>query len=181
MFERMIAGLRRRFVNFVLKMSARRSKKSELSLKTCWKEIRSCLVFWPSEGLELPSADIVLNRLRERFPEAALTVLALPGMGASLPQDMDAKVIQVDRKSINILGLPHRSLKDEVIDVRADVAVDLSPGFNPLTAYLCLISRARIGITFADPRCDAAYNFQIAPHPSRTGKDRYRVLAKYIG
>jgi len=176
-----LSGLRRRIVKYALGYYNRRSKTTELTLRNCWENVRSCLVLWPAEGLDIVAAEIVLNRLQERFPDATKTVLALPGIGASTPSGMKVKVIHADKHSFNILGMPHRRLKDEVIDVRADVAVDLSPAFNVLSAYFCRISRARISISFADPRGDTAYNYQVAPGPRREGLDRYRTLARYIG
>lgn len=181
MLKRLIDNLRWKCVDYALKYSAGRSKKNELSLRNCWDEIDSCLVFWPGEGLDVTAAEIVLRRLRDRFPGAKLTVIALPGIGASPPPGMNVKVIQVKKDSLNLFGLPVRHFKDDVIDVRADVTVDLSPEYNPLAAYLCLISKARINIAFADKRGDPTFNYQIAPDPRKVGIDRYRVLAAYIG
>ncbi len=181
MTNRLLSSVRRRFVGWALWLSVRRGKVATLSLGNCWDDVKSCLVCWPAEGLDVTAADIVLSRLRDRFPQASLTVLAMPGIGASPPAGLEVHVVQIDRKSINLLGLPLRRLKDEVLDIRADVAVDLSPVYDPLTAYLCWISRARITIAFADPQCDLAYNYQVAPDPKREGLDRYRALARYIG
>ena len=168
-------------VSWALWSYNRKSKSSELVIRDCWEGVKSCLVIWPGEGLDIIAAEIVLNRLRERFPLATLTVSALPGIGASLISDLNVKVIQIDRKMFNFFGLPLRGLRDELLDIRADVAVDLSPVFNVISAYLCRISRARICVSFADPRGDMAYNYQIAPGPNREGLDRYRALARYIG
>jgi len=181
MVNRLLANIRNRIVNWALWLSFKRGKVSELSLRHCWDGVKSCMVCWPGEGLDITAADIILSRLRERFPQAVLTILAMPGVGASPPPGLNIHIVQVDRKSINFLGLPLRRLKDEVLDIRADVAVDLSSEYNPLSAYLCQISRARISVAFADPQGDLAYNYQFAPHPSREGLDRYRALARYIG
>ncbi len=181
MLNRLMDSFRWRCVDFVLRFSARHSRRNELSLRNCWNEIGSCLVFWPSEGLDVMSAEVVLRRLSDRFPEAKLTVIALPGIGASTPPDMNVKVIDMGKDSLNFFGLPVKRLRDEVIDVRADVAVDLSPEYNPLAAYLCLTSRARVNVAFADTRGDPAFNYQIAPDPGKGGVERYRVLADYIG
>ena len=99
----------------------------------------------------------------------------------SPPLEIAVKVINIQKKSLNILGLPLRQLKDEIIDIRPDIAIDLSPDYDSLAAYLCRTSRAKVSIAFANHQGDLAYNYQVAPHPSRVGLDRYRVLAKYIG
>ncbi|NQT35077.1 hypothetical protein HQ587_07800 [bacterium] len=177
----MLENIRRHFVSWAMQLSARRSKINEFSLKDCWSEVNNCLICWPSEGMDITAADIVLSRLQERFPDAALTVLALPGVGASMPSGINAKIIQMNKKSLSVLGLPTKRMRDEVVDIRADVAVDISAEYNPLSAYLCQISRARVSVAFADSRGDLAYNFQVAPRPERQGLDRYRALARYIG
>jgi hypothetical protein len=181
MIDRFLNSIRRHIIRWALGSYDQQSKTTELSLCKCWENVGSCLVLWPAKGLDIVAAEIVLNRLQERFPGTCITLLALPGIGASPPQEMNVKVIHVDKKSFNILGLPQRRLRDEILAVRADVAIDLSPKFNVLSAYLCRISRARISISFADPRGDSAYNFQVAPGPKREGLDRYRTLARYIG
>ena len=181
MVNRLLEEMRKRIVSWALWSYNRHGKPPELVMRSCWDNIKSCLVFWPGEGLDIIAAEIVLNRLRERFPLATLTVLAMPGVGASPPSNVSVRVIQIDRKMFNFTGLPIRILKDELLDLRADMAVDLSPEFNVMSAYLCRISRARICISFADSKGDLVYNYQVAPGPQREGLDRYRALARYIG
>jgi len=181
MFKRLKNSFQNKCLNLAISFTIRRSKPKELSLRNCWDEVLNCMVFWPGEGLEVKAAEIVIMRLENRFPNAKLTIAALPGIGASLPQYVKAKVIEIEESSFNLFGLPVKALRDEILDVRADIAVDLSSEYNPLVAFLCLISRSRVCVAFADLRGDSVFNFQIAPNPVREGIDRYRVMANYIG
>ncbi|MCF7810151.1 hypothetical protein K9N50_04090 [bacterium] len=168
-------------LNLMIGFSINRRQSKELSLRNCWDDVLNCLLFWPGDGLDVKAADIVIMRIKKRFQGVKLTVVALPGIGASLPQDVEAKIIEINKGSLNLFGMPVRALKDEILDIRADLAVNLSPEYNPLASYLCLISRAKVSVSFADLRGDSVFNFQIAPNPDREGIDRYRVMANYIG
>ena len=125
-------------------------------------------------------AEIVFQRISERFSEADLTVISFHGSETPV-QDFKLRVIQVTPDDLNPFGLPKKTLKRTILDVEPDVSVDLSETFNPLSAYICMISGARIKIGFAMQNSDLVFNYQVAPRPERTGLDRYRVLAQYIG
>ena len=181
MINRLRENITERLLTWALWWIVRREIMQEISLRECWKEVKSCLVFWPGDGLDVSAGKIILKRLRLRFPNATLTILSLPGIGASPPYDMAVKIIKIEKESLNFLGFPLKVFRNQLDEVKADLAVDLSLDYNPLSAYLCKLSKARISMSFADPRCDMAYNFQIAPQPGRQVLDRYRVMARYIG
>jgi hypothetical protein len=181
MLRRIKNGFHDKCLNLMIRFLVNRSQPKELSLRNCWDDVLNCLLFWPGEGIDVKAAEIVIMRLNKRFQGAKLTVVALPGIGASLPPDVEARIIEIDKANLNLFGLPVRALKDEILDIRADLAVNLSPEYSPLASYLCLISRAKVSVSFADMRSDSIFNFQIAPNPEREGIDRYRVMANYIG
>lgn len=181
MISRLVENMHQWFQGWALRLAVRREKSSEISLRDCWNDINSCLIIWPGDGLDVTAGEIILDKLRTRFPEAKLTIMPLPGIGASPPSDITVRILKVRKDVFNIFGLPIKELKEKLVRVKADLAIDLSREYNPLAAYLCKVSQARITVAFADPRCDLAFNFQIAPQPGRQVMDRYRVLARYIG
>lgn len=180
MFDRIAAVFHRLVVSTVVKIAARRAVVKTLEIQNCWLEVRSCLVCWPGYGIDIKAAELVFDRLRDRFPDALITTVALPGIGAS-PPDIGVDIIEITKKNISFFGLPKRPLRQRFRDFDADIALDLSPNYNPLSAYICLLTGAKIKISFAMPECDLVFNYQVAPRPERTGLDRYRVLARYIG
>lgn len=180
MFDGLAARLRHLTTNIAVKRHIKRERIGELSLSQCWQDVSHCVVCWPESGMDVVAAECVFTRLRERFPWAVLTAIALPG-GIASPPDIGVKVLQIRPYHFNILGLPRKRLKEKLKRLKADVAVDLSPEYNPLSAYCCCLSGAKLRIGFKIPQGDSVFNFQIAPRKERTGKERYMVLAKYIG
>jgi len=181
MFRRLVDGLRRWIATLALKLLVRRGQAATLSMRDCWLGVRSCLVCWPDDGVDAAAAETVLNRLRERFPEARVTLLALPGVDVTLPSDASLTVIQVEKPQLNLLGLPVKPFREMLRGIGADLAIDLAPSFNPLAGYICELSGARIKVGFAGPQGDLVYNYQVAPGPGRSGIERYQALARYIG
>jgi len=177
----MMAGLRRGTVMLALKYLVWRRQVRTLSTHDCWLGVESCLVCWSDDGADAPAAQLVMSRLRERFPEARLTLLVLQGVDVTLPSDATRSIVRVEKKHLNLFGLPVKELREGLRMIGADLAVDLSPVFNPLTGYLCELSGARIKVGFAGPGGDLVYNYQVAPRPDRSGIERYRALARYIG
>jgi len=166
--------------SIMVKKEIRSNSPFELSLQNIWEDIYHCTVCWPEAGIDVKAAEIVFRKLRNRFPFAAITAIALPGMGAS-PPDFGIDVFEIEPDEFTFYGAPNSKLKSRLKSLNADLAVDLSAEYNPLSAYCCAASGARIRIGFATPDDDFVYNFQIAPNQDRSGIDRYRVLATYIG
>ncbi|MBT3231972.1 MAG: hypothetical protein HN356_04090 [Calditrichaeota bacterium] len=152
----------------------------EISLQNIWEDIHHCIVCWPEAGIDVMAAELVFRKLRNRFQFSAITVIALPGMGAS-PPDFGIDVFEIGADEFTFYGAPNGKLKSRLRGLKADLAVDLSPEYNPLSAYCCAASGARIRIGFATTEDEFVYNVQIAPNQERSGIDRYRVLATYIG
>lgn len=181
MFEGLWRSVQRRFILLAVRRFGRQTAAQEFDLQGAWDRVRRVLVCWPGVGMDLLAARVVLNRVRERFPNASLTVLALPGVGASPPNEVEAEVISVKQTELSLFGVPQKRLRDMLRDAGYDAVVDLSPRFEPLAGYFCLATQARLRIGFAGPSGDLVYNYQVAPRSDRSGIDRYRVLARYIG
>jgi hypothetical protein len=182
MIEGVWHKIQKRLTKIALKRLVKKSlRMDEIDLGVAWNRVTHILICWPGEGLDLLAARVVLNRVRERFPHAGLTVIALPGVGASTPHEVEAEMITVQRKDLTWSGLPKKWLQTELSSKGYSAVVDLSPQFDPLAAYFSILSEAPLRIGFAGPGCDLALNFQVSPRSDRTGIDRYRVLARYIG
>jgi hypothetical protein len=181
MYEHILRLIRQRAMRMVVKKQAKRQKGEQINFTECWQEIHRILVCWPETGVDLLAATLILNRIKERFPEAAVTVIAMPGVSASPPDEMDAHVYSIDKNQINWLGIPDRRLKSVLQDMGADAAIDLSPRFDPQSGHFCQLSGAPIRVALEFPEGELVYNYQVRPHQDRLGIDRYRVLAKYIG
>ncbi|MBM3328542.1 MAG: glycosyltransferase family 9 protein [Calditrichaeota bacterium] len=173
--QRMILG------RAVRKRGAQLDAEGDIELRRLWDRVHRIAVTWPGQGVDATSATLVLNRLRERFPEALVTVLALPGIGAAPPPELSADVWPMEKRLLNWLGLPDQRLRSRLMEMGFDTVIDLSPGYDAISAYYCLLTGARLRIGFAGQKSDRAFNYQVAPTGERAGAERYRVLAKYIG
>ena len=181
MFEGIWYALQKRFTRLALRKLAKELARQEIDIIEMWNRVHNVLICWPGEGLDLLAARVVLNRVRERFPHASLTLLALPGVGASAPAEIEAELINVRREDLSFFGIPRKNFCRTFNEKGFDVVVDLSPKFEPLAAYFCLSTKAPLRIGFAGREVDKVYNFQVSPRSDRLGIDRYRVLARYIG
>lgn len=181
MLEGIWRSVQKTFIRIAVRKLTRTSGSEEITLTDVWERVHSVLICWPGEGLDLLAARVVLNRVRERFPNASLTLLALPGVGAAAPSELEAELVNVRREDLSLFGIPRKNFCRFFYERNFDVVVDLSPKFEPLAAYFCLAAKAKLRIGFAGSEGDKIYNFQIAPRSDRSGIDRYRVLARYIG
>ena len=180
MLERFKAVMRRYAAGILVKRYAKRDDFEDLTLNGCWDDIHHFAVLWPDTGVDVMAAEIVFRRLRERFPEAAITAVSLPGMGACVPE-FGIRELDIQPDEFTFYGAPKRQLRARLRELNADVAIDLSPVFNPLSAYCCSLTEARLRVGFALPQNEMVYNYQIAPNADRSLLERYKVLASYIG
>jgi len=181
MFERIWQRVQRRLTLSAVRRAAKRATLGELDFLGVWEEVQRVLVCWPGDAMDVLAARVVFNRIRERFPDASLAVLELPGVGASLPSEVEAEIIQVRKEDLSAFGIPSKRLRFRLAEAGFDAVVDLSPKFDPLAGFLCLASNAKVRIGFAGADGDLVYNYQVAPRGDRSGIDRYRVMARYIG
>ncbi len=181
MLEGIWRSLQKSFTRLALRRLAKELAGKEIDVQEIWNRVHNVLICWPGEGLDLLAARVVLNRVRERFPNASLTLLSLPGVGASAPAEIEAELINVRREDLSFLGIPRKNFCRTFREKGFDVVVDLSPKFEPLAAYFCLSTGAPLRVGFAGVDVDKVYNYQVSPRSDRLGIDRYRVLARYIG
>ena len=158
-----------------------RKTLKEISTRNCWEDIKNCLMIWPSEGLDISAGEIIIKKLKEKFPASTINIVALPGVGASVPVDFDINIVQLNPTHFNKIGLPTRQTRDNLLKMNAAITIDMSPSFNPSTTLISLLSQAPLSIGFAESDYDLPYNFQIATSTNSKGIDRYKVMAKYIG
>ncbi len=178
--DRIMPNTQKRLLTTLLKIKVWKGKGESLSIKDSWNNIKSCIICLPREALSDGETKPVIERLQERFPQAKISVIALPNTNDIL-LDEQIGILKVKQEDINYLGLPKRSIINKIQELKADIAIDLSLAFVPISAYLCFLSGARIKIGFVVPGSDLVFNYQIAPNQHRTGVDRYQVLAQYIG
>ncbi|MFC2150283.1 hypothetical protein ACFLQV_02145 [Calditrichota bacterium] len=181
MMEKVRADFQRWCVSQALNRKIRRGNSEPISSHGCWENIQTCLVIWPGDGLDVTAGELILKRLHERFKDARLNVIALPGIGALTTTDIPYDKMQLNEQDFNFMGLPRKSAVIRLQDLRGDITIDLSPDFNPHSAYLSILSGAKLLIGFSDQIQQSPYNFQVAPNQSSQGIDRYKVLAQYIG
>lgn len=180
MFEKLNQAKRRWMTELTIKYIANRNDPGILNLQSCWQNVRHCLVCLPETGIDVLFAEMIFYRLNERFANSNITTLVLPGISAS-PPDIGVKIVKIKQDHFSLFGLPTRRLRQMIQKLRVDVAVDLSPEYNPLTAYCCCISGARLRVGFSCKKGKNVFNYQIVPKSKKVGIDRYRTLARYIG
>lgn len=150
-----------------------------ISTRTCWQAINRYIICLATGDVDIEGTEIIRQRCSERFPEADEVVVSLSG--ENIPSSENGQMISITSNELNFFGIPNKHIRKKLRNLNADIAVDLTTDFNPLSAYVCLISNARMKICFSKPRSELVFNYQIAPHADSKGPDRYRVLARYIG
>lgn len=162
---------------------AKKSVLPELSADTLWQEVDSVLIVMTSHTNGSP--DALFKRLHERFPDARLLALRLPGAPISVSEEIYTsgyvKFSPLVREDIGLFGKLSPLVQERLNVLRPQLAIDLSQTFEPLSAYLCQISGARIKVGFALPEHDLVFNYQIAPVVQSSPDDCYHALARYIG
>lgn len=181
MFSSVKKYFQQKIVIFKINLFSRNNDVMPVEWQNCWVNISHCLIIWPEQGIDLESAELVLLRLRAKFATARLTIMALPGIGAS-PLDSTAEILRMKPNDVNFLGIPRQNLIEKMQQMNIDLVIDMSPQFNPLSAYLTLISQARIRVGFVGEEiAEKVFNLLIAPKPEHSKIEKYRVLAKYLG
>lgn len=150
-------------------------------LSDWWSRVSRIAVCWPGEGIDVQAAYVVLERIRERFPSAHISIIALPGVGASAPHYWDVEVINVQKVHLNYLGFPNKQFRQFLKERGYDTFVDLSPYDDPISAYYAALIDADIRIGFGGGWSERVLNFVVIPKGDKKGIERYRVLARYIG
>ncbi|MFN3821076.1 MAG: hypothetical protein ACK4OO_01980, partial [bacterium] len=113
-----------------------------------WRNVQRIAVCWPSEGMDISAAMLILQRLRERFPNASITVIALPGVGASIPVGWDVEVINVQKTDLNGLRFPNSRFRSYLRERNYDTFLDLYPRYDPICVYYGFVICARLRIGF---------------------------------
>jgi len=180
MFERFNQQKRHWMTGLVIKFIADKHDPGRLSLESCWQDVNHCLVCLPEAGIDVLIAETIFFRLKERFENAVITTLVLPDIIAS-PPDIGVNIVKIKQDHFSFFGLPTRKLRQMIQNLKVDIAVDLSPEYNPLTAYCCCISGARMRVAFSSEAGATVFNYQISPDSKKFGIARYRALANYIG
>mgnify|MGYP001136384555 CR=1 FL=1 len=181
--DRLVLAFKRWLVSLWLKV--RKEKEDDrgaiVSVGEWWQQVRRIAVCWPCEGVDFQAAMLVLDRIRDRFPNAHISIIALPGVGASVPSDLDVEIVKVQKNQLNLLGLPNRKFRDFLRSREYDTFLDLSPYYDPISAYYSTVINADLRIGFGGGWSEKVYNYVIIPRGEKKGVERYRVLARYIG
>jgi len=180
MFEKLNLTKRRWMTELAIRQIADKNDPGIIDLQSCWNDVSHCMVCWPESGIDVLFAETIFFRLRERFANSVITAVVLPGMTAS-PPDIGINIVNIRLEHFSVIGFPKSRLKQLVKGLKVDVAVDLSPMYNPFTAYCCCISGAKMRVGFSSKEGEIVFNYQVAPSSNKVGIDRYRTLANYIG
>jgi len=183
MFESWKSSLQRKIITIRLKQLSKNTPPPEITADTLWHNIDSVLVIMGMHTAGCP--DPVFNRLIERFPEATILALRLPGAPITVTDavfnDPHLKFSPLEHEDVSMLGTIGTHLRERLTGCHATLAIDLSLTFDPLSAYICQQSGARIKIGFARPEQELVFNYQIAPGAGGVPDDWYSAMARYIG
>ncbi len=166
-------------LTLALRMLVRRRGLGLFSLNECWLGIHRCLICLPVSGLDEQSLQMIIDRLRTRFPLIDIIVVSPTDYTGEIPDGVERHLLR--REDFSFFGIPSRALKEKLRNLNIEMAVDLSPRYNPLTAFCCELSGAKLKVGFAWSDGEQVFNYQVSPNPATTGIERYRVLANYIG
>ena len=181
MLRGILKRLQRRIQMTAIRLRKRAVHAAELDLHNCWQGISGCLFFWKGEDSDTTPLHLVLERMRIRFPGVSVTLVLLPDQTDSVPMELFERVIRLEKQHLNFWGLPTGRVVEKIKATGAELAVDLSSKFNPLSGYHCLAAKPRLRVGFAGPSSDLVFNYQVAPLSQREGIDRYKALARYLG
>ena len=123
------------------------------------------LVCIPEDPTTVMDALNVCDRISEWFGPVEVVILGTGTEQFRLPANKHS-VLAIP-VAINTWGLPHKQIIRRVAGMRPTISVDLHPTFSLATAYLCVMSGARLRVGFHGP--DQGYfNLQFN---WKTGKD----------
>ena len=180
MFDDLKQKVKSDLLRLRIRHMSRKGFQEQIVLGNCWDGVKRCLLCLPKDEFDTEIVKIICERLRDRFKNVKIVIIQLFDKNITL-EGADYELITISPDDVSLLGLPNRSIRDRIVGLNVDMAIDLSTSYNPLTAFFCIISKAHTKISFAFPKSDSVFNLQIAPRQDRSELDRYRALAKYIG
>lgn len=140
---------------------------------------RSVLILWIGRLGDFIVSTPVLEALRKKFPEARLTLLTGPRA---------APLARLDPNVNEVLVLQgfHRPFDNLALAARVasgfDLAVDLNPSASRSSAFLLLLSRASVRVSFEKPWARRLATHTLPHDPDREHfMDRYGRLAEAFG
>ncbi len=179
MFEKMNRWIRINYARMLVNYLSKKSSQKTISLSECWKDINKCLICIPSDGVTEQAVGVVVKRIQYKFPEAKL--LFAKTSDSVQQKETASDLFLISPEKFYFFGAPKNYLKQYFRTAGVDLAVDLSQKYEPIFAYCCLISGAKMKVGFNTAENNSVFNFQISPKPERKGIERFEVLASYLG
>jgi len=138
------------------------------------------VVIMPPEFPEFEAALPILAPLIERLEPSQATVIVRENFRSWLPQTSAWRLLTFDLNSHSWLGFPKAHLLHGARKIGADVVLDLTPGFHPLTNGLAAAVGAPLRIAFDDEERSNYHNYVIHVDRTKPLSERYRVLLGYV-
>lgn len=176
----MNADWRQKLVFLFLQLSSLRQNKAQrVEVARTLSEAKNLLLCFPEKAEDLAVAENFLPLVRNSFAESAITLLLRKECKHFLRKLPLFRCVWMGQEDLTFLGLPKKDLVAQVQALDSDVAVDLSPDFDPLSAYLCWQSKAALRVSMVKPRGNCFYNLQIQSK-SNNLSDNYKTLIRYL-
>ncbi|MBI5472403.1 MAG: hypothetical protein HY961_08675 [Ignavibacteriae bacterium] len=157
-----------------IKLARRRFHKAKdpvLSFVDAVSGSKRALVIMPLDQRELLSAMNVIEMLKKKFAEEAITVVGDERGMETLRLMPRSHFIQIREADLTRIYHPRAEFLTRLKGTTFDLAIDLNLDLVLPSAYICRESNARVRVGFAGPNADSFFNLQIQPDPtlSRTG------------
>lgn len=139
-----------------------RFRSTPFNLSRIRKRPGRVLICLPSNPEEARKAGEIIPDLVAAFGAESAFVVGEPSSIACCDlADDRVNLVPLDQTARWWFGLPSARIVDRLSEARLDVAVDLNPSAQLLTAVLCLSVNAPIRLCLDDPRRGCAFNVQV--------------------
>jgi ADP-heptose:LPS heptosyltransferase len=176
MFEpfRQSLGLR------VARYTLRKDRDEVVSFSTALADAHALLVVLPMSETRMIPTHSIIERLKKRFDESAITIVSHDHAVETMRMLPRAHFIRILEDDLNTIFLPRKTLIDRIHERQYDAAIDLSLDLVLPSAYIVKKSEARIRIGFNRESAELFYNFLIHSNPNLDPKLIYNRLAECL-
>ena len=165
----------------ILWWSLRGEKLPErFSIPTGGLQAKHLVVILPPEFEEFDVARYAFDQLVDKLKPYRCTVVVRENFRSWINPDLGAKFLTFNPTHKDLLGFPENKTKQQLLNLDADVVVDLTPQFSLFTAGLAAATRAPLRVTLAKDHANRFFNLIVHPARGRSLQEQYFVLLSHI-
>jgi hypothetical protein len=157
-----------------------RQKNHTIDIGQHLAKVQQILIYMPDNTEQFKVALNSLVKLSDKVPASQLTLIANTDRISLIDSPTKVKVLSYSSLDVNLLGLPKKSLLQLFENSSYDLALDLNPGFDPLSILLFQHSNAPLKVCFDSREKSPFFNFSIRTNVGQPLHKKYDTMFQYI-